>query len=143
MDEFRKKLKRRQRIYRIMCCVLPIGFLIIRFLTKETSDFSQGMMTGLFSGGIVAAAFFLARIEAMLHNEEKLRKQYIVETDERNNAIAKETMRTASMISMIVTAIAVIVTGFFNEAISIALCVMMFADLFIVLAVNAYFRKHM
>ena len=45
---------------------------------------------------------------------EKLKKQYIEETDERNNSIAKETMQTASLISMYVTAFAIMISGFFS-----------------------------
>lgn len=143
MNEFRKKYENRLKVYAFMCLILPFTFFIMRFRFDGGSDFSQGLVTGVFSGAMLAAIFFLARTFAILHDEEKLKKQYVEETDERNIAISKETMRTASMISLFVTGIAVIITGFINEIISITLCTDMIVGIVITCVVQTYYKKKM
>lgn len=143
MDEFRKKLERKMRINTIMCCILPIVYFTLLYFVGSGNTFSHGMVIGIFVGGMVSAVYSLVRNYVLLHNEEKLKKQYIEETDERNNSIAKETMQTASLISMYVTAFAIMISGFFSEIVSITLWIVLMVDVIITCAVQAYYKKHM
>ncbi len=143
MEEFRKKMEKKLRIYSIMCCIMPSIFFGMRFIVGNASDFSQGMVTGLFIGGMFSAIFLLTRTYAILHNEEMLKSKYIQETDERNNAIIKQTTQTSSLISIFVTAMAVIITGFINEVICITLFVNFIVDVIITLIVLAYYKRKM
>ncbi len=143
MEEFRKKYEKRFWMNTIMCCVLPIIFFAMRFFIKDISDFSQGLVTGLFSALMVTAVFSFVSTYAILHNEEQLKKRYIEETDERNIEISKKTMQTSSLISLYLTAIAVIVSGFFSEVVSITLAIDIMVGAIITVAVGTYYKKKM
>ncbi len=143
MDKFRKKLERKLRFNTIMCFILPIVYFTMLYFVGSGNTFSHGMVIGIFVGGMVTAVYHLVRNYVLLHDEEKFRKQYIEETDERNNTIAKETMQTASLISMYVTAFAIMISGFFSEIVSITLWVVLLADVLITCAVQAYYKKRM
>lgn len=143
MEEFRKKYEKRFWMSTIMCCVLPIIFFAMRFFFKDTSDFSQGLVAGVFVSLMFVSVVFCTSIGVTLRNEEMLKKRYIEETDERNNEIAKKTMQTSSFISLYLTAIAVIVSGFFSEIISITLAIDIMVGAIITVAVKAYYKKKM
>ncbi len=143
MKEFRKKYEKRFWMSTLMCCILPIIFFAMRFIIKDTSDFSQGLVSGVFVSLMFASIVFCTSIGVTLRNEEQLKKRYIEETDERNNEIAKKTMQTSSLISLYLTAIAVIVSGFFSEIVSITLAIDVMVGAIITVAVKAYYKKKM
>lgn len=143
MEEFRKKYEKRFWMGTIMCCVLPIIFFAMRFFIKDTSDFSQGLVTGVFVSLMFVSIVFITSIGVTLRNEKLLKKRYIEENDERNNEIAKKTTQTSSLISLYLTAIAVIVSGFFSEIVSITLCIDVMVGAIITVVVKAYYSKKM
>lgn len=143
MKEYRKKYEKRFWMSIIMCCVLPTIFFAMRFFFKDTSDFSQGLVAGVFVSLMFVSIVFCTSMGVTLRNEELLKKRYIEETDERNNEIAKKTMQTSSFISLYLTAIAVIVSGFFSEIISITLAIDIMVGAIITVAVKAYYKKKM
>ncbi|MDE6782067.1 MAG: hypothetical protein K2J40_11540 [Ruminococcus sp.] len=143
MEDFKKKLTRKYRLIAgFCCCALLIYFGLMRFV-KGADDFAMGLVSGMYSGIMIVSIFNLARIHKALHNEEKLKEMYIQETDERNIAIGKETAKTSILISLMVTALAVIVSGFFNPVISMTLGISIMADAVITMAVQFYYNKKM
>ncbi len=143
MKEFRKKYENKFKISIFKCLTMPIVFFTVQFLVKGGSEFSQGLVTGVFSALMVTAIFSLVSTYVILHNEEQLKKRYIEETDERNIEIAKKTMQTSSLISLYLTAIAVIVSGFISEVVSITLAIDMIVGVIITVAVGTYYKKKM
>lgn len=143
MEEFRKKYEKRFRFTSIMCCILPAAFFAARHFSQNTSEFAQGLVYGLFVALMVAAIAACTSMGVTLRNEEYLKKKYIEENDERNAEIAKKTMHTSSLISLYLTAIAVIVSGFFNEIVSITLCIDVLVGAIITVAVKTYYKKKM
>lgn len=113
----------------------------MRFI--KVDNFASGLVIGMFSGIMIVSAFNLARIHDALHNEEKLKEMYIRETDERNISIGKETAKTSTLISLMVMALAVIVSGFFNPVISMTLGISIMADAVITIAVQSYYNRKM
>lgn len=143
MEDFKKKLTQKYRLIAgFCCCAVCIYFGLMRF-TTTANDFAQGLLNGMFSGIMIVSIFNLARIHRALHNEEKLKQMYINETDERNIAISKETMKTSSVVSLMATALAVIISGFFNPVISMTLGISIMADAVITIAVQCYYNKKM
>ena len=118
-------------------------YFVLQRLTENVPDFSRGMLTGLLVGGDLLALVYMIRCFVLLSDEKKLKEAYIKSKDERNNEISKETMRTASVITLMCTSLAIIITGFFSITVSMTL----FADLtistLIVLLVNAFYKKKM
>lgn len=143
MKEFRKKYENKFKISIFKCLTMPIVFFTVQFLVKGGSEFSQGLVTGVFSALMVTAIFSLVSTYVILHNEEQLKKRYIEETDERNIEIAKKTMQTSSLISLYLTAIAVIISGFISEVVSITLAIDMIVGAIITVAVGTYYKKKM
>lgn len=143
MKEFRKKYENKFKISIFKCLTMPIVFFTAQFLVKGGSEFSQGLVTGVFSALMVTAIFSLVSTYVILHNEEQLKKRYIEETDERNIEIAKKTMQTSSLISLYLTVIAVIVSGFISEVVSITLAIDMIVGVIITVAVGTYYKKKM
>lgn len=143
MEQFRKKLQARLWSLISMCLMLPITYWTMHSFTENVSDFAQGLLLGLFISIMAASVVFLVDTFVTLRNEERLKKAYVKATDERNAAIAKETMRTAGLISMMVTAIAVIVTGFLSMTVSLTLFADMAVGALITLLVHAYYNKKM
>lgn len=143
MEEFRKKIERRFKLDRMLClCNLAIYFMI-KFLTKGASDFAQGISMGVFVVMELFAAYSLSRTFTALRNEEKLKEMYINETDERNIAIQRETSQKGATISMVGTAIAAIVAGFFDEKICFTLVAVLLFSALVTIILNAYYDRKM
>lgn len=143
MKEFRKKYENKLKISIFRCLTMPIVFFAAQFLVKGGNEFSQGLVTGVFTALMVTAVFSLVSTYVILHNEEQLKKRYIEETDERNIEIAKKTMQTSSLISINVSAIAVIISGFISEVVSITLAIDIMVGAIITVAVGTYYKKKM
>ena len=143
MEDFRKKLTQKSRLITGFCCfALPI-YIVLIHSAEIAEEFIVGLVTGMFTGIMLVSVFNLIKIQTALNSEEKLREMYIRQTDERNIAIGKETMKTSNFISIMVTALAVIVSGFFNPVISITLAISLIADYVITFVVRTYYNKKM
>ena len=143
MEAFRKKIENKLKLCIFICLFYPAAMFMAKHFFNGASDFSQGMILGVCIGGMVVAVFYAARNYAALQDEEKLKKLYIELTDERNNEISKETMKTASTVCMVVISLAVIISGFINETVSITLAADIFVSAIITVIVNAYYKKKM
>ncbi len=143
MEEFKKKLKFRFQLCTMYTCSGTMLYFLLQRLTENVPDFSKGMLTGLLVGGDLLAVFYMIRCFVILHDEKKLKEAYIKSADERNKEISKETMRTASVISLMCTGLAIIVTGFFSKTVSITLFIDMTAGALITVLVNLYYNKKM
>lgn len=127
-----------------MICLSSLAlYFMLKFLTKGASDFAQGVSIGIFVGMEFVAIYNLARTYAALHNEEKLKKMYINEIDERNIAIQKETSQKGLAISTIGTSMAAVAAGFFDENICISLTAVLIFGALVTLIVNAYYKRKM
>lgn len=143
MEKFRKKLELKYRVVSLFCCFATGIFCTLRRLTENVSEFASGILSGFFGGLLLVSCYILARYYVVLKNENKLKQMYIEETDERNIAITKETMKTASFISLLITILAVIVSAFFSPVVSITLAAAMICESVVTIIVHAYYKKHM
>ncbi|SEH45537.1 hypothetical protein SAMN02910265_00734 [Ruminococcus flavefaciens] len=143
MENFKKKLQRRFYLCLMLCCSGSAVYWGLSYLIKDVPDFSRGMIAGVYFGIIVVAAFLMIKYLILLRNEDKLKAEYIKTTDERNIEISKATMRTSSVISLVATGLAVLITGFFSKTVSITLFIDMTAGALITVLVNLYYNKKM
>ena len=143
MEEFKKKIRRRQLIFNMICLSSLAVYFGLQFLTKDVSDFARGLTMGVWCGVEFVAMFNSIRLLIILKNEEKLKELYIQEHDERNIAIQKETSQKGFFITMMAMAIAAIVAGFFNVTVCTTLFFTMTGSAIIVIAVNLYYRNKM
>ncbi|MBR3631391.1 MAG: hypothetical protein IKN55_13085 [Oscillospiraceae bacterium] len=125
MEEYRKKLTFRQRLAICMCLAAPSSTWLIRSLAGEVTEYARGLLAGVLVSGILIGAFVAARMTVLLKNEDKLREQYIKATDERNQAISRETSRAACLILLVALYLGIIVSAFFSITVSLTLfCVL-------------------
>ena len=143
MEEFKKKLKTQQLLSTMVLTSSLAVYFLLRFLTKDVSDFAQGLTTGFWIAIEVLALVNTVRLLVTLRNEEEIKKLYIQEKDERNIAIQKETSQKSSVINVIVLGLAVLVAGFFDIKVSVTLFAVLSVSALITIAVNLYYRKKM
>ena len=143
MEAFKKKLKTQQLLSTMVLTSSLAVYFLLRFLTKDVSDFAQGLTTGFWIAIEVLALVNTVRLLVTLRNEEEIKKLYIQEKDERNIAIQKETSQKSAVINVIVLGLAVLVAGFFDIKVSVTLFVVLSVSALITIAVNLYYRKKM
>ena len=148
MEEFRKKLQKNNRIYRlyivvsILCIVGIIAFHIINGRTEQGSGPQSGII-GFFAAMIVVSFIFIKRNKKALNDEKLLKDLYIRNTDERNNQIFKEAGKTSFLITIATLSVATLVTDCFNHIVSCTLSCCMGFIMLVYLAVMLYYRKKM
>jgi hypothetical protein len=143
MEKFREKIKKRFWISTFVSLFVPLVLIALQIITKKDVDYASGMIYGAVSGALVTAVFNIARIYSALHNEEKLKKMYIEETDERNIMLNKETGNTALIISLVCISFASVIASFFNIGISIALAAAACFTAMVTVIVRIYYNKTM
>lgn len=143
MEKFREKIKKRFWISTFVSLFVPLVLIALQIITKKDVDYASGMIYGSVSGALVTAVFNIARMYSALHNEEKLKKMYIEETDERNIMLNKETGNTALIISLVCISFASVIASFFNIGISIALAAAACFTTMVTVIVRIYYNKTM
>ena len=143
MEKFRKKIQKRFWISTFVSLFVPLVLIALQVITKKDVDYASGMIYGAVSGALVTAVFNIARMYSALHNEEKLKKMYIEETDERNIMLNKETGNTALIISLVCISFASVIASFFNIGISIALAAAACFTAMVTVVVRIYYNKTM
>ena len=140
MEQFRKKLRRRIMLSVIFCLSgLFIYFALIRI--TGAPEYTKGILIGVLSGSLTVSVFNIFRLMPLLQDEEKLKKAYIAETDERNTLIQKESARTVMSISIMIAALAAIAASFFNPVITLTLSANIVLIGIVSIAVTAYYNK--
>ena len=143
MEQFRKTLQRRllsARLYCAFVALLILGGLIIGNF-HPIPEFMAGFDIGLCIGVEFVMLYFMRQYQAALNDEEKLRKLYISETDERNRYIQTRIGGVGLNILMGALAAGTIVSGYFNLTVFVTLlCTLLFTSL-MKLALKLYFHK--
>ena len=153
MEQFKEKLKLTNMILAISCVILAVfavlGFIgdlgLAAWMLPRGSSHWQSMWRGFVSGAssaILALMLFgLIRNVLALGNEQKLKKLYIKETDERAAQIYTKALCTAMRTALILGLVAVVVTGYFSMTVSITLLVSEFTVSILCLIFKIYFSK--
>lgn len=147
MEEFRKKIQKNNRTYRlfivisILCIIGIIAFRIINRIADESSPLSG--LTSYFVATIVVSLIQISRNKKALNDEKLLKDLYIRNTDERNNQIFKEAGKTSFLITIAGLAIATFLTDFFNNTVSCTISACMGFTMLVYLGVTLYYRKKM
>ncbi len=148
MEEFRKKIQKNNRTYRlfivisILSIIGIIAFRIIYGRTKEGSGPQSGI-TGFFAAMIAVSLMHIKRNKKALNDEKLLKELYIRNTDERSNQIFKEAGKTSFIITIGGLAVATILSGYFSYVVSCTLSACMGFTMLVYLGVTLYYRKKM
>ena len=130
MEDYRKKLERRVRLYGACCGLVPIGLLAVNWLSRHTvgpalSEHDMGFVHGFAVGislVVIAISVYQAiRIYKALKDEALLRKLYIDETDERAVFIQNKVGSTGIRLAVFLLVFAAIIACYFNMTVAYSL----------------------
>ena len=139
MENFKKKLKTRMIIGSVYCCLVPLLAIVLHFSVGETlsSGFTLGMATGIAA----VVIFFVIQYAHALRSEEKIRKLYIAETDERNQYIQNRCACSSILIILAAIALATLVASYFDRTVFYTLLTATYCIALIIGSCKLYFRK--
>ena len=107
--DYKKKLRSRLNIA-ITYIVLGVMFIVGTFITKTENDFISTFGFMMILMGLVR----IRNYRMITKDEDTIRKQEIIETDERNISIIHKAKSTAFSIYILLLGTAVIVLSLFN-----------------------------
>ena len=153
MNEFRDKLKIQNLTIGICCFVLAaFSFLaaageagLINFMQPAVEDSHwqsmwRGFITGASTGILILMITFLVRNIIALCDEQKLKKLYVKETDEREIQIWISARSASMQIFLMGGLVAGIVAGYFNITVSITIIACIFIHSILGFLCMLYYR---
>lgn len=156
MTEYRVKIKKRLVRSSIMFVLglLLLGGLLYLQLTEPSlqtlehsvSDFWNGFMAGapagLFCGLLAVMASYLVRYARALKQEDKLKKLYVQEHDERDAFIGMRTMGTSLKVILMLLIAGCMVASFFDFVVTATLFAVIFVAAIVLVISRIYFNKN-
>ena len=135
MEAFRKVLKQRLLLGSLYCLavLMIIAFGVFRPGDAHGNDYIAGMSLGMCVGIAFVAIFYLIQMVRALRNEDRLKKLYISETDERLALIRSKAGGTGLAFSVGGLLLGAMVAGYFSADVFFSL---VGAALFITLVVG-------
>lgn len=134
MDKYKVRIKNRMIFGMIgLFILIPVAvYALVRYLNVEgvisgtpVKDFIGGVFNGIRGSIVMAFAIYLVItfIKNMLaiRNEEKLKKMYIEEYDERALAISEHSSRITFNITIYIILVVCVLTGLYSTTISLTL----------------------
>lgn len=155
MEKYKDRIKNRMIFEAIGTFIfLPVAvYALIRYWNIDgvisgtpIKDFFGGVLNGLRGGVIVGFVLYLivTFIKNMLaiRNEEKLKKLYVEENDERALAISEHSSQVTFNITVYIILIACVITGLYSAVISLTLlAVWIFIVLIRIITLGCYNKK--
>lgn len=140
MDKFKKSLVRKVRfaaLYLLVLAALVSVLTFVKGIDPSMLNFFQGVMVGF---ALVLLAY-VGSCSAALKNEDKLRKLYIKETDERTILIMRKSHSAALTISVLTLLLGTFVACFYNRVVTWTLFCVLCLVLLVTGLAKLYFTK--
>lgn len=142
MENFRKQAKRTLIIYIAVLAVAIVLWVVFTVFDiaggeNNSSNFREGACAGVTA----LMALNAARYSAALKNDEKLKKLYIAETDERTRLIYEKSNSASFRTVVIVLGLSTMVASFYSETVFYTLIAVIFVIVFIQVGFNFYYRR--
>lgn len=148
MEEFRKQVQKTLNIYRAVLMAAIVILVVLNEIEitavlgeKSMTDLSSGFGTGVCSSIITLMIINVCRYSTALKNDEKLKKLYILETDERERLIYEKTNSSSFRAIIILLGFAAMVASFFSKPIFYTIVAIIVAIAFIQVAFKFYYRR--
>lgn len=142
MEEFRKQARKAFKIYTavlITAIVLWVVFTVLEIGGGENN--SSNFRSGVCAGITTIMAINTVRYSAALKNDEKLKKLYIAETDERTRLIYEKTNSSSFRALVIVLGLSAMVSSFYSDTVFYTLIAVIFVITFIQAIFSFYYRR--
>lgn len=145
MSKFKQKLRMRIILSLLAAVGAAAVFFTIYYATGgmgKLPDFIQGFQVGIFTAVEIVSVLQALFTLLALRNEEKMKKLYIKETDERTILITQKSGSSSFLILTFGLLLATITAGFFSETVFFTLlAAVAFIELVRILAALYYKRK--
>jgi hypothetical protein len=145
MENFRNEIRKKVLMYQRISGFTGLCIILLAVLNRSnqtnTGDFSRGVQIGIFIGISFMTLYFIGKLRNTLKNEDKLKKLYIEENDERRKWIQQKTGKTTILIVAFSMPIAIIVAGFYNFVVLITLLGTLLSLFIITAFVKYYYNK--
>mgnify|MGYP001094773294 FL=1 len=148
MEDFRKQVKKTLNIYRAVLIAAIVILIVLNVIEiaaelgeKSTNDLSNGFGTGVCASIITLMIVNVSRYSTALKNDEKLKKLYILETDERERLIYEKSNSSSFRAVIILLGLAAMVASFFSKPIFYTIVAIIIAIAFVQAAFKFYYRR--
>lgn len=146
MTVYKKSIKTRLVLFLVSFVVVSALFAI-SFLTLNASksnaagDFINGYRFGISFSVLAGLIYYIIYYYLILQSEEKLRKSYIDETDERKIMIAQKAGSNGMGLVVLGLAIASVISSFFDDKVSITLIITCLVTVLIHSGLKLYYKN--
>lgn len=148
MEDFRKQVRKTLNIYRAVLIAAIVILIVLNVIEiaaelgeKSTNDLSNGFGTGVCASIITLMIVNVSRYSTALKNDEKLKKLYILETDERERLIYEKSNSSSFRAVIILLGLAAMVASFFSKPIFYTIVAIIMAIAFVQAAFKFYYRR--
>ncbi|MDT2674458.1 DUF6442 family protein [Enterococcus dongliensis] len=144
-QEYRKKLKRQNLIY-LMIVIFMLacsGILFVGTTWYELAikDRAVGFLLGFFLSLSVVFMIYIIRNRRAMNDSEKLKKQRIEKTDERNLEIASKALQITGYVMATVLVLLSLIGSFISKNLMFTASSLLYVFLTSYLICYVYFRK--
>ena len=141
MEKFRKQIKIRLITYLAFDVLMAVVYLIVYNIYDDKYTFSAGYSTGFFSGVVGAVIVLAIRCAVVLRDPEKLKKLYILETDERSRLIREKTASGSFTVSVLILGFAAVIATFFSDTVVCVLAAVIIVMTVVKLSLKFYYDR--
>ena len=146
MEKYKISLKKKSITFITIAIALYVTAVVLEILyvLNVLVPADQYIMSGIFSGCIGAGTSSLIMglyVKRILKNEEKFKKFYIENTDERRVLLERNTIYMAATILISLLCIVALVFAYINFTVTITLVAVFFVFFAIILLTGIYYSK--
>ena len=146
MENFKKDLKKKSTVFISIAIALYVIAMVLEILYTFNIlvPADQYIMSGIFSGCIGAGTSSLVMglyVKRILKNEEKFKKFYIENTDERRLLLERKAIYMAATILIVLLFIVALVFAYIDFTITVTLLAVFFVFFAIILLTGLYYAK--
>ena len=153
MEQYKKKLQLENMVFVIVIVILA-GFMALAFAGEEGllplapvagdshwGSSWRGFCAGMASALLVVMIVRLIQNRLALKNQEKLKKLYIRQNDEREWEIYTKALCAAMRVCLLLGLAAVVIVSYFSATAGLTLLIAIFCASWICLGFKFYYRK--
>lgn len=117
MEKFRKQIKIKLVMYIAFAVLMTAVYVAVRFIYPDSDTFSAGYGYGFCSGFTLVSVVFAVKYAVVLKDAEKLKKLFVLETDERSLLIREKTASGSFVITVFILGFATVIATFFSDTV--------------------------
>lgn len=145
MEQFRKSLKKRLIFLVSLNCIMVLLIVLTGIFVDKTGDnideFIRGFRTGIYIAVQLPILIFVIKYIQAFRNEQKIKKLYIEENDERTKFIRDKIGGLGFLFTVAIIAVATVIAGFLNYTVFFTLLAVTFFMVSVRASLKLYYRS--